>query len=138
MSESNTIERLADLIRANEEFREAKPCFVSIYRTEQCYGGPEEGGWWYDVTVLDGSVPFASHEAAEEWMEAAKSQVETINAEEQPDRNRAMANLPDIETAYHDEGYIPQGWGDGGKLWITIEDKAGESDNSREPRPHYE
>jgi hypothetical protein len=24
------------------------------------YGGPEEGGWWYDGYELEGGVPFAS------------------------------------------------------------------------------
>lgn len=30
------------------------PVYVAIYEVERCYGGPEEGGWWYDRgTVLD-------------------------------------------------------------------------------------
>jgi hypothetical protein len=27
--------------------------FVSRYITEICYGGPEEGGWWYDWNTFD-------------------------------------------------------------------------------------
>ena len=23
------------------------PIYVNVYRVERCYGGPEEGGWWY-------------------------------------------------------------------------------------------
>lgn len=23
--------------------------YVSVYRVYRCYGGPEEGGWWYDT-----------------------------------------------------------------------------------------
>ena len=23
--------------------------YVNVYRANQLYGGPEEGGWWYDV-----------------------------------------------------------------------------------------
>ena len=23
--------------------------YVNVYRVERCYGGPEEGGWWYDA-----------------------------------------------------------------------------------------
>ncbi|HIA51309.1 MAG TPA: hypothetical protein EYN91_04375 [Candidatus Melainabacteria bacterium] len=28
------------------------PCYVSIYLEDRAYGGPEEGGWWYDYGVL--------------------------------------------------------------------------------------
>ena len=27
--------------------------FVNVYRVERCYGGPEEGGWWYNAGVLE-------------------------------------------------------------------------------------
>jgi hypothetical protein len=32
------------------ESREIEPEFISVaaYTTDRCYGGPEEGGWWYD------------------------------------------------------------------------------------------
>lgn len=23
--------------------------FVNVYEIDRCYGGPEEGGWWYDM-----------------------------------------------------------------------------------------
>jgi hypothetical protein len=49
---------------------------VAIYLTDRRYGGPEEGGWWYDVgervdDVLDGMPPDSvakvfSGEASEE------------------------------------------------------------------------
>jgi len=66
--------------------------------------------------------------------------VERENREEAPARNRAMASLPgeECDTAYHDEGYIPTGWSDGGELWVTIEQVRGECDNSAEGRPRYE
>lgn len=32
------------------------PVFVSLYDHIRAYGGPEEGGWWYDVYDLKGSV----------------------------------------------------------------------------------
>jgi hypothetical protein len=25
------------------------PWFVNVYNVDRCYGGPEEGGWWYDA-----------------------------------------------------------------------------------------
>jgi len=30
------------------------PYYVTVYQLDQAYGGPQEGGWWYDVgTVLE-------------------------------------------------------------------------------------
>ena len=26
--------------------------YVSVYKVERCWGGPEEGGWWYDFYTL--------------------------------------------------------------------------------------
>lgn len=31
--------------------------YVNIYDVGQGYGGPEEGGWWYDVGHPIGSIP---------------------------------------------------------------------------------
>jgi hypothetical protein len=30
--------------------------YVNIYRVDRCYGGPEEGGWWYDMWRLEDSL----------------------------------------------------------------------------------
>lgn len=134
----NLLEDLAEVIRNHNEFNEAKQTFVSIYRCQQCFGGPEEGGWWYNRLILEGSIPFPAKEDAEKWLDEAKKQVEKQNEIEAPDRHKAMENLPDEENAYYDEGFIPLGWNDGGELWVTVEEVRGNSDNSRDPRPHYE
>lgn len=31
--------------------------YVGVFSVEQSYGGPEEGGWWYDDGVLEESWP---------------------------------------------------------------------------------
>lgn len=31
------------------EYLSTKPAYVNAYSVERCYGGPEEGGWWYDA-----------------------------------------------------------------------------------------
>lgn len=28
------------------------PKFITVYEETQAYGGPEEGGWWYDAGVI--------------------------------------------------------------------------------------
>lgn len=132
------MQHLADAVKRHPSFEAATPVFVSVYRRLQCYGGPEEGGWWYDRFILQGSVPFATREDAGKWLAAAEKEVELLNAREQPARTRAMASLPDVETCWSSEGWIPKDWNDGGDLWVTIEEKRGEFDTSTEPRPHYE
>lgn len=131
---------LIQKIESHPEFNVPQGGWVSVYNRSQHYGGPEEGGWWYDVNTLVGSVWFPSVEDADLWLAAAKEEVERENRATDPERWRAMASLPgeDCDTAYHDEGYIPTGWTDGGKLWVVIEERRGERDNSNEPRPHYE
>ena len=138
---ANLMEALAAKIQGEPDFKKASPVFVSIYNRAQCYGGPEEGGWWYDVYSLQGGKPFATREEAEIWLEAAKQEIERMNEESAPARWRAMASLPDCDNEPlpdSGEGYIPRGWDDGGELEILIEDTLGQLDNTREPRPHYE
>jgi hypothetical protein len=136
--DNNIVSLLADKILNHPELIQSQPCYVSVYRVDRCYGGPEEGGWWYKRYVLEGSLPFANPTAAESWLDVAKAEVEAENARTAPERYRAMAALPDHETAYHDEGYIPNGWSDGGELWVTIESSSGMHDTTCQPVPRYE
>lgn len=141
MRDQQIIGRLADYVRSQDNYNQSQHAFVSIYRHHRCYGGQEEGGWWYDRYELEGSIEFATRDDAEEWLRTAKAEVARINREEAPARWQATARLPDCdEEALPDagEGYIPTGWDDGGELWVTVEDKAGEHDDMHEPRPHYE
>lgn len=32
-------------------------CYASVYNVERCYGGPEEGGWYYDHLDFCFAVP---------------------------------------------------------------------------------
>lgn len=140
--QTQIIARLADYVASQPDFKQAKPVAVSIYRHERCFGGPEEGGWWYDVYQFEGGKPFTSREEAEAWLEVAKTEVERMNREEAPARARAFECLPDEDEqpcpANCPEGYIPSDWSDGGELMVVVEDVMGEMDNTREPRPHYE
>ena len=44
--------------------------YVNVYEVECCYGGPEEGGWWYDAGTLvpdmGGKVPIDNGDSFEE------------------------------------------------------------------------
>jgi hypothetical protein len=61
----------ADSPPANHELTPAY--WVTLYRVCLCYGGAEEGGWWYTTREALASLPIpASAEAAQAEIEAAQ------------------------------------------------------------------
>jgi len=36
--------------------------YINAYEVTLGYGGPEEGGWWYDIGLPLGSIPVTSQE----------------------------------------------------------------------------
>ena len=106
-----------DLCATNLGFpASTRECFLSVYEVTRHYGGPEEGGWWYDRRAYTGQCRKVScmeaREAREEW------QVEL--EPDQPEYDR----------------FSVLGWE--GDLVVYIEGAEGENDTSRQPRPHYE
>jgi hypothetical protein len=66
----------------NEIVKEADPCpephdwtplpeevigmwYVNVYELDRHYGGPEEGGWWYDSGDPVAAIPFRTREEAD-------------------------------------------------------------------------
>lgn len=47
--------------------------YVNIYAAGRAYGGPEEGGWWYDVASPVGSIPVDWE--ADEWERARQGAI---------------------------------------------------------------
>lgn len=43
--------------------------YVNTYEVDRGYGGPEEGGWWYDLGKPVASVPFETLREAEAWQD---------------------------------------------------------------------
>lgn len=74
----------------NEIFPEAKPyrsAYVTLYEVQSCYGGAEEGGWYYDWFT-----PIASQEVDPEHAHDFAHQV----------RNRAEGMTRDAKAAWAD------------------------------------
>lgn len=38
--------------------RDGQVVYFSVYTVQRLYGGPEEGGWWYNWSNLEYSIPF--------------------------------------------------------------------------------
>lgn len=66
--------------------------FVNIYLTDREYGGPEEGGWWYDVGEPICSTPADSQKEAELFLRCLEKWCETTNKDEDRRPPSSMAS----------------------------------------------
>lgn len=112
---------------------------VAVYEETQRYGGPEEGGWYYTHLEL---VRFTITDSADEAQELASKVQKGLD-----DYNTSNAlnhnyydGLPDEDEvpcpSGYSEGYIPNGWITGEKMYCYIESKPGE--HTTRNVPHYE
>jgi hypothetical protein len=63
------------------ESREAGGAYVSLYRKDSYYGGPEEGGWWGSDYELVRTQRFASEELAEQAAERVRQLASEMTAD---------------------------------------------------------
>ena len=108
--------------------------YVSVYEVDREYGGPEEGGWWYDNYELVDTHPVATLEAARKVKEFLKNKLEAENKERGPlDSAKGFENLPEGT----EDWQIPRGFsGSASKLVAIIEDEPGH--HTTRGIPHYE
>jgi hypothetical protein len=64
---------------------EVDPVYVGVYEVGRAYGGPEEGGWWFDCGELVKVVICSSYDEAEE--------VREILSEEYPNTGKRSSVL---------------------------------------------
>lgn len=48
-----------------KDCRMNEPFYVNVYEMDRCYGGAEEGGWWFDCGYPVASIPVENWENAE-------------------------------------------------------------------------
>lgn len=53
-------------------YEHTSQAFVSIYQVDRCYGGPEEGGWWYDHWMHMGSDSFDTVEGLRQHIDSLR------------------------------------------------------------------
>jgi hypothetical protein len=107
----------------------AAEVFISLYRFDRGYGGPEEGGWYYTDYTLVASQRAFSRTGAEK----VKAQIDelakklTTDAEDARNR-RCAAECEFLEERgvddYDDNAYLspPDG---GSGFWVVVEDVEG-------------
>ena len=81
------------------------PKFVQVHSVSRHYGGPEEGGWWYDKTYVGFSIR-RKNRIAKKIYKALKSFVEKENSGKRRDRfSMAAGNTPDLEADMGSHGF---------------------------------
>lgn len=88
--------------------RERHQVYANVYRVSRCYGGPEEGGWWYDVGEPLESVRIDPLITTEE-VEALEKRLKANWGFEQSERGRySMAGGADVSVIF--ENHFAQEW----------------------------
>ena len=91
------------------------PYYVNLYDTNRQYGGPEEGGWWYDSgEFVECRGVFGSLERAEQAADSMEADIAQLR-----------------EGLYPPGSMLCTGW-----PLLRVQDHAGK--NYPEKRPHYE
>lgn len=61
--------------------------YVNIYLIDRAYGGPEEGGWWYEYGIPYASYPALDESQLKRLQHQAHNLCDTLNAEGNRDLN---------------------------------------------------
>lgn len=128
---------LSDVVMNDPAFVTANPCWVSVYESNEHFGGHEEGGWWYIRTRLIGSVRLQSKDAAEAYLAKAQAQAEELQS--QANAQFKQAYLLRYGNALEVEDDFCAGETCGADRYeVCIEEAQGERDNMDEPVPYWE
>lgn len=104
---------------ADEEGQEPLFWYLNVYLTDRAYGGPEEGGWWYDYGIPatdlpDVAVCYGPYTRSEEDQESMRIRREVIqmyldkhNSERRSDLNSVLSEGRYIVCR---EGHVAQHW----------------------------
>ncbi len=83
--------------------------YVCLCSTQRRYGGPEEGGWWYDASELHEYAEFPSREIAEQVAGKVRLRAAELSAEDRRSRDLACArSLEWLESRGLEAGYLPE------------------------------
>ena len=77
--------------------------FLSLYETRQCYGGPEEGGWWYDWCELNWSECLTVGDLVDQWNELVKYCAYEYGQVQTPDETTLLTISKLVELLEHTE-----------------------------------
>ena len=118
-----------------EDSEVAQECYLSLYENVPYYGGPEEGGWWGYLQILQKYCKCASRQQAEMLREKLHTHCEELTQEAKKadgeDCLRHMERADQRGEDVNDDGY------DGpSTYYMIIESMPGQHQNTT--RSHYE
>ena len=112
-----------------------KKTFINIYRTTRCYGGAEEGGWYYTQGEFIQSFGMYSEKRASRVRQVVQRILDNEKAE--PTYHMGYGDHDGTDSAgFADDNYLIKGgaWGNDA-IEIRLEDHAGR--NFPKYRPTY-
>lgn len=108
-----------DIVRGDGAWdKERVQWHVSVYEIDRACGGPEEGGWWYNVGELIHSIPVMDDDLSDEDIDNLVAMMRKVYPE---------------QTGDYGVGSVLYS---GGDYEVYVEDRKGES--YPKERPHYE
>lgn len=110
--------------------------YITVYESHDCYGGPEEGGWWYSVSYAKESFACSSEEQANAIRQEMLAFADELNKLSKDSHNRQMAeSLEWLEARGLDADFLPEPDGED-HIWIAVELYPGKH-QSGDNRPQY-
>ena len=109
--------------------------FVNVYTVEQCYGGPEEGGWWYSYYNFQGCHGLYEQSRAEK----VRKIVEQAYKNYKPTYHMGNGPWDGADAEGHgDDHYLSIGGARGeDKIDIWCQEEYGKEYSKRQRRPTY-
>ena len=99
--------------------------YVTLWREEPYYGGPEEGGWWGRNLIPVAYQRFATEDAAHAAYNAVRKLADELTADAQRDHgDRCIAQLEFCEERGIDDSDSVFGHDDGAEsYYVTVDNK---------------
>lgn len=118
---SDTIAEAFDAVCATAARRAT--CYLVLYRREQFYGGPEEGGWYGHDDFVEAYQQFPTEEAAEAARKAVEEMAARLTREAEEERNMAARRACEWAEARGEslDGPDDAYWTRGDQYWVTVQ-----------------
>lgn len=107
--------------------------YVSLYTRQQCYGGPEEGGWWYDVWILESTAYVPTLDTADKLKAAIEKDAEEMTIQARASYGEyCKREMEWLDERGLDADYLPEP--DGPEEYhVLIEEHPGQSETTVKP-----
>ena len=117
------------------ESKPVKTWYVCLCINQRCYGGPEEGGWWYDRGELIEYQAFNNEDTANEVAEKVREVAQELSESSKREHGEAMLrSLEWLDARGLDADYLPEPNGEE-EYYVMVTDSIPQFS---EETPHYE